>query len=871
MDWNTFTGQHDLSLPEWGPYSKRYFGISHRADPERGTRFDFAVVPGLYRRQLGIPDALRPSGYLPEHAGCDLEDYCYRQQLGNVDELYADIAFARLDDHSRLVECRCVNRSAAVNSFGIHFLSMLEAAPDAPVEPVLPAGCRWFDALLQEPLKRKKPRPQDHLVYDALRRGEVRMRGAGPRGGAIEMEVGDTLAFPGFPGGDATLRLWNNSDGRAAKIRFGGVEAVLAPGEKWYAPVLHGVKADAVLEVLSGVIRCAGAVGGEHAAEEILFRSARQPDGESMPGPVEGSWILRFASSQQLYGIWRSGNSGFFRHYRADNRNDFLLYRDFVHQPYFEGKCFVGNNLEEWFDAVIQPLTAAPGEAKTIYAVLCNGGSVEEVEARIRNAVSRQADFPERMASSRGRYWRPVSTVAGEQYLSSRTRMAAVTLTNVVYPVRMKGRFVRHHTPGRCWDSLYTWDSGFIGLGLAEMDHRRAFENLNAYLTEPGDEECAFIHHGSPVPTQIYLFGELMNRFGDRATANYFYLKLRQYYRFLAGRAPGSTLRGRSGKTLLRSWDYFYNSGGWDDYPPQWFVHSNHLRDAAPAVVTSHVIRCAKILRATAVEGGFPEDVAEYDADIAELGMLLQRDSWDPEAGYFSYVRYDEAENCAGILRYEGNVNFNMGLDGASPLLAGICTPEQKRILWEKLESPAHCWTPFGLSAVDRSAPYFRRDGYWNGSIWMPYQWFFWKAALDDGRNDFAWKIAETALKMYENEVSLSRYCYENFSAESGRGGGWHHFSALSTPVLNWFGSYFEPGRLTGGLETRIRNFHREPGAWRAEISAPAGSVLIAVTCGTAPRRVEFSSQPQTWRERKPGTYEITLASGGEGRFLLEW
>ena len=52
--------------------------------------------------------------------------------------------------------------------------------------------------------------------------------------------------------------------------------------------------------------------------------------------------------------------------------------------------------------------------------------------------------------------------------------------------------------------------------------------------------------------------------------------------------------------------------------------------------------------------------------------------SWDPEAGYFSYVRYDDAENCAGILRYENGVNFNMGLDGASPLLAGICTPEQK-------------------------------------------------------------------------------------------------------------------------------------------------------------------------------------------------
>lgn len=871
MDWDAFAGQHDLSLPEWGPYSKKYFGISHLTDPARGTRFDFAVMPGLYRRQLGIPDALRPSGYLPEHASVDLNDYCCRQQLGDQDKLFADVAFARIDDHTRLVECRCVNHTALTVSFGIHFLSMLETSPVRPAEPELPPGCRWFDALLQPPLERKIPRPQDHLVYDALRRGEVRMSGAGPRGGAIEMESGDRLSFPGFPGGPAQLRMWNNA-ASPAEIRFGGTVVTVPPGGAWCNLPVNAAARDAVLEVCSGVIRVAGVVGGERALEPLLFRTAQLPDGRSRPGPVEKSRILGFDSAERMYGIWWGGNSGgFFRHYRADSRNDFLLYRDFVHQPYFGERHFIGSCAEEWFDAVVQPLTVAPGEAQTHHAVICDGASEEEVENRIRCAVSLEGEFAERMESSRRRYWQPESTESGKAFLSSRTRMAAVTLTNVVYPVWLKGKYVRHHTPGRCWDSLYTWDSGFIGLGLSEMDERRAFENLNAYLTEPDDEECAFIHHGSPVPTQIYLFHELMNRFGDGATARCFYPKLRQYYCFLAGRTPGSTLRGRSGKTLLRSWDYFYNSGGWDDYPPQWFVHSNHLLDAAPAVVTSHVIRCAKILRTAAVEAGFPEDVSEYDADIAELGMLLQRDSWDPEAGYFSYVRYDDAENCAGILRYENGVNFNMGLDGASPLLAGICTPEQKRILWEKLESPERCWTPYGLSAVDRSAPYFRRDGYWNGSVWMPYQWFFWKAALDDGRGDFAWKIAETALKMYEREVADSRCCYENFASETGRGGGWHHFSALSTPVLNWFGSYFEPGRLTGGLGTRIRNFHRAPGAWRAEISAPSGSVLIAATCGTAPRRAEFASEPQAWRERQPGTYEIALTSGGEGTFLLEW
>lgn len=59
-DYHYLDGVHDLSLPDWGPYSKKYFGISHLADRARGMRFDFTVMPGVYRRQLGIPDVLRP-------------------------------------------------------------------------------------------------------------------------------------------------------------------------------------------------------------------------------------------------------------------------------------------------------------------------------------------------------------------------------------------------------------------------------------------------------------------------------------------------------------------------------------------------------------------------------------------------------------------------------------------------------------------------------------------------------------------------------------------------------------------------------------------------------------------------------------------
>ena len=109
------------------------------------------------------------------------------------------------------------------------------------------------------------------------------------------------------------------------------------------------------------------------------------------------------------------------------------------------------------------------------------------------------------------------SLPAGETYQFSQERMAATELLNVVYPVYTRRQFIRHHTPGKWWDCLYTWDSGFIGLALLELDIERAIDNLNAYVTETGDTHAAFIHHGSPVPTQMYLFHELWNRTQDRA------------------------------------------------------------------------------------------------------------------------------------------------------------------------------------------------------------------------------------------------------------------------------------------------------------------------------------------------------------------
>ena len=53
--------------------------------------------------------------------------------------------------------------------------------------------------------------------------------------------------------------------------------------------------------------------------------------------------------------------------------------------------------------------------------------------------------------------------------------------------------------------------------------------------------------------------------------------------------------KGIGTNRLICTWDYFYNSGGWDDYPPQHYTHAQKLEPSVVCVSnTAHSIRMAK-------------------------------------------------------------------------------------------------------------------------------------------------------------------------------------------------------------------------------------------------------------------------------------
>jgi hypothetical protein len=517
-----------------------------------------------------------------------------------------------------------------------------------------------------------------------------------------------------------------------------------------------------------------------------------------------------------------------------------------------------------WLALRLGPFHLAPGESREAWAYIAEG---DEAAVRLHLAGVAVDGLRNWHEAAQARAWQPRH---GDDRGRAAQLMAATLCTNIVYPVYTRRGYVRHHTPGKTWDSLYTWDSGFIALGLVELDTPRAADCIAQYLMPEGDPACAWLHHGTPLPVQIHAAHELWNRTRDRALLARLYPGLRQMHRFLVGRHPGSSTRRASG--LLSTWQHFYNSGGWDDYPPQHQVHAQGLTGTvAPMVNTCQAMACARILRDVSSILGLGDN-AEYDADLAGLGAAVQAHAWDEAEGWFGYVVHDAADRATGILRHASGANANRGLDGCYPLVAGICTPAQEHRLLAHLADPLRLWTRFGFSTVDQSAPNYRDDGYWNGAVWLPHCWFFWKALLDLGAGDLAWRLVDSALDSWSEQFAVTERTWEKMIIATGRGTGWHHFGGLSSPLLCWYEAVHRPGRLSGGQGLWIeREDLATAAAWRGRLrltGQPGRRSVVWLCLPEASGTATWNGAPVPLRRLGGAVWEATLPADGVGELV---
>ena len=816
----SLSSTHDMALPSWGPYSTKYLGVSHVPAQNNGFRFDVIIQPSLYlRNQVSLADVKRESGYHAWQASADLSYFSYRYELEWKDKLFCDVSVSRVDEQSRLIKAEFVNNTLNNRSLALNIFNSIIFPYNKSINAILPAHAKWHKAADYTSFTDSVVSWNYNLVYDAQLRGQIKDDDAVSHTAiVIGKNKGDQLLYRlsnsrDLRNGAILLRYKTTKEAEAiiyAEINGKLIKPVEVRGSRDYTMGILDAgrlpKGDIKLS-LKVLNKTAIALDGFILIDKDEVSSVKFEEDKLNGVPIQiatgmpNAVILKYDDIKEFYGVAWNDLSADQRELHDDDPDQALFIFNNLLKP---GKVSshttrINGNNKGWFKNIFfAPIILKPEQKTARYAYVVYGTDEKQVINKLKQFNTNWDNAESISDTQRAKADLNNYNKAGKTYEFSQQLMAATTLTNLIYPAFAINRFIKHTTPGKRWSALYTWDAGFIGLGYSALNPGRALESLNAY-TMDDTEQSAFVEHGTPLPVQAYLFNELWNKTQNLEYLKYFYPRLKRYYNFLGGAESSPTRKLKS--NLIKTWDIFYNSGGWDDYSPQVFVHKEKLeKTVAPTVNTSHQIRFAKLLKMAAWQLGYLEDIKRFDSDINAYSKALQEHAWDSASGYYGYVEHNEEGKAKAILRHASGSNFNMGIDGCSPLIAGICTPEQQKRITEHLFTKGQLWTDQGITAIDQSSPYYDKDGYWNGRVWMPHQWFFWKTMLDLNEPEKALKIAETALKVWKRETEDTYNCWENFSIESGNGGGWHQFGALSSPVLNWYSALYKQGTVTHGF-----------------------------------------------------------------------
>ena len=873
-------------MPLWGPYSKKYMGISRVVDTDlpSGARFDFSVHPTVWNSSVPVPNVTYPSNYHLWSCKGDYSFYSYRYELMWKDMIYCDVSFSRIQNGAYLMRCEFVNNTDLKQNCILNGYSAMEYPKPFFAKLTAPDHAVVINANDYENYTYANPRPWDTENPDGMAKGQFsdyHFTGGFGLGDRCEnyhvpalglkpfgCEKGDSVSYAadikGFNSPVLTVRYRSATEGDA-EFTLCGKKIVFPHSEELAFAAFDLEKTDQIiLESLgtAGIeldVLVVTEKGEQDRISVSLEKHGFVPEIKSEHCGRGICVSLYYPEEEQTYYILTNNEKTRQRTLDSGCLEDALPNRlsngdhtyDELRRTFSES--FSEKKSDEGFfhNVLVKSIFIDPNSKHTEYMVISEQPFAPLTDAEYE-AVYKAAATPEDNGLNEN----------GRKYTLSTDILRSTLLTNVVYPVYKHGQNVIHFTPGKRWDSFYTWDSGVIGVGVLEFSPEKAKYILETYLSDEDNRDFAFLLHGSLVPTQFAQYLEMLKRAEDKKPLFALYDKMMRYYRFLAGEDGSTTAKFKNG--LLTTYDYWYSCSGMDDYPAQVYMIDRQMMDKiCPCISTSHIIRAAKIMKMVAEAIGREEDVQRLQQDIDHSTAGLNALAWDEKCGYYSYTVYDENHQLCGYLRNEQGENMNKGMDGVYPLVAGAATPQRAARLLAHIKNPKEMWSKSGISAVDMSASYYFDDGYWNGNVWMSHQWFLWKTMFDMGEADFAYEIAKRALDMWKAETDFSYNTYECFGIKTQRGGWFHNFGGLSAPICVWANAYYKPGTVTTGFD--VWTDHQYADENHAEISfkycgsAAAYTILVCLSDRNS-YKVSLNGKELDFVQREPGIIEITLS-----------
>lgn len=237
----------------------------------------------------------------------------------------------------------------------------------------------------------------------------------------------------------------------------------------------------------------------------------------------------------------------------------------------------------------------------------------------------------------------------------------------------------------------------------------------------------------------------------------------------------------RSGK---RFYNYFTANRDSDgDGLCEWGAHAEleSVRDARVAVwdnvgwpanfegpdINAMLVMEAKSLAGMARELHYEKEAGEWLEDAGKRSALINRYLWDSIQGfYFNVNKNDET------FTYQQEDDLKIKeIIGFLPLWAGVADSLQAATLVAAMTDPGQFGRKYGIPSLSAEDDYYNPIGYWNGPVWVQWQYLVFRGLLDYGYTGEARALAEKVLDNMAFHLKNDHVFWEFYSADDPEAG----------------------------------------------------------------------------------------------------
>ncbi|MCX6307072.1 MAG: trehalase family glycosidase [Bacteroidetes bacterium] len=215
----------------------------------------------------------------------------------------------------------------------------------------------------------------------------------------------------------------------------------------------------------------------------------------------------------------------------------------------------------------------------------------------------------------------------------------------------------------------------------------------------------------------------------------------------------------------------------------EWGAHAEleSVRDARVAVwdkvgwaanfegpdVNSMLVKEAGSLSEMAKQLGLAEESKQWQDDARRRSDLINKTMWDPETNFY----YNVTKNDHSFTFQSPNDLKIKEIIGFLPLWSGGADAEKAKLLVAKMQDPAEFWRPFGVPSLTAADSYYCPIGYWNGPVWVQWEYLLYRGLRDYGYGEVAGTLANRVLDNMIFHLKSDHTFWEFYSADDHQAG----------------------------------------------------------------------------------------------------